>query len=226
MSKFRASYTILNTWASGDYERTVNYYFRLVDFKTPAMVAGNQWHDKWAAEIMATRKMPQVFGGKELTNPIVEQYKKVSIKDWLELSGKIDCLDGKTVYDWKTGKTSSESHASDKQVGIYGVLCTMSGVFVDRGEIHHYDQYKKLSDMSIIWITDKLLKESMEWIETLSSEIHNYFMQNDLYTKFGSRRDTTKLTSLEPNGSPVVAYGDTPSASGTVPPCPKTRSVN
>lgn len=189
-SKFRASYSILNTWASGDYERAVKYYFKLEDFKSPAMLEGQKYHDKWAAEVLANNTIPAIFGGMKLNNPSVEIYKKVALKDWLELSGKIDCLDEPVVYDWKTGKQSSEAYASDRQIGTYGVLCTLSGIYVNRGEIHHYDQYKKQSDMSAVWITDELLKNSLEWIETLSSEIHNYFLQNDLYVKYGHNRLT------------------------------------
>lgn len=187
-NKFRASYSILNAWASGDFERTVKYYFKLEDFKSPAMLAGQQYHEKWAAEVLSKNTTPAVFGGMKLNNPSVEIYKKVALKDWLELSGKIDCLDEPVVYDWKTGKQSSEAYASDRQIGTYGVLCTLSGIYVNRGEIHHYDQYKKQADMSAVWITDELLRDSLEWIETLSSEIHNYFMQNDLYKKFGHNR--------------------------------------
>jgi hypothetical protein len=189
MTKFRASYSLLKVWESGDYERAVKSYFRLEDFTTPAMAEGKAQHEKWAAEIEANKKLPQVFGGKVLKNPIIEKYTKVSIKDWLELSGKLDCLDEDTVYEFKTGKQSSEVYASDKQVGVYGVLCTLSRVMVRKGEIYHYDQYRRQADMSISWITDKMLKDSLDWIETLSSEIHNYFLENDLYSKFNQRRE-------------------------------------
>ena len=186
--KFRASYSILNTWASGDYERTVKYYFKLEQFTSPAMAEGNRYHEQWAAEILANKAFPKIFGERKLNNPVVEKYLKVSIKDWLDLSGKIDCLDAPLVIDWKTGKQSSEAYASAKQVGVYGVLCTLSNIYVDRGEIHHFDQYQNKVDMSQVWITDELLRDSLNWIETLSSEIHNYFLQNDLYVKYGANR--------------------------------------
>ena len=203
MDQFRASYTILNTWASGDYERTIKSYFRLEEFDNKAMADGRDWHNKWAAEVLTTNSIPKIFGDKKLKNPTVEQYMKVQLSDWLELSGKIDCLDEPTIYDWKTGKQSSEAYASDKQVGIYGVLCTMKKIYVDRGEIYHFDQYKKQPDMSVTWITDKLLKDSLNWIETLSSEIHNYFIQNDLYKKYNYMRATRSGEVSVETGTPA-----------------------
>jgi len=55
---------------------------------------------------------------------------------------------------------------------------------VEKAEIHHWDQTTKKHDMSIVWITDEVLKYAYEWIITVGSEMHNYFLVNNLYQRF------------------------------------------
>jgi hypothetical protein len=182
---FRASYSILNMWKSGNWEMAVKAYFKMESFTSEQMADGKIWHDKWRAETEATLCLPEIFGGKKLRKPLVEQKYVVNLHPWLNLVGVIDCLDAPTIYEYKTGKESSESYANSRQIGVYGVLATYAGHYVDRAEIYRYDQYKKQSDMSVVWITEKLLNDSFNWIDTLSSEMHDYFLQNNLYNRFG-----------------------------------------
>ena len=77
MNKFRASYSILNTWASGDTDKAVQFYFGLETVKTPQMAAGTFYHQLWANTITKTKKTPTIFGNKELKNPEVEKYIKL-----------------------------------------------------------------------------------------------------------------------------------------------------
>lgn len=99
--------------------------------------------------------------------------------------GKIDCIDAPIIYEFKTGKQSSEAYASSKQTGVYAVLATRSNIYVDRAEIYHYDQYINKFDMSAVWLTDNVLEDAENWILTLGAEIHEYFEQNKLYDRFG-----------------------------------------
>ena len=39
--------------------------------------------------------------------------------------------------------------------------------------------------MSIVWVTDQLLEETLNWIVTTASEMYTYFTDNDLFNKFG-----------------------------------------
>ncbi len=185
--KFRASYTVLNLWASGNWQRAIESYFRLKDFVTPAMAAGRDYHKKWCEEIKVAKRLPLEFGGKALTAPVCEEKKIVSIYDWLDLSFIIDCYDKPTLYEFKTGKQSSESYASDMQVLVYAVGATISGFYVENAEIHHYDQYLKKHDMSMVWISDQMLKEAHNWIVTLAGEMQTYFLKNGLYERFGNK---------------------------------------
>lgn len=190
-NKFRASYTILDQWNSGNWEMAIKMYFKLDKFTTPQMEEGRQYHKKWAEHIANTKTLPIEFGAKALVAPVAEQKTVVQIDDWLDLVGIIDCYDTPTIYEWKTGKQSSEVYANSHQGGVYAVLGTYSGIYVEKIEIHHYDQYVKKADTSIVWATDTLLQDTHNWIVTIASEMHNYFLMNDLYNKFGRNLQTT-----------------------------------
>ena len=200
--RFRASYTVLNTWASGNWQRAIEQYFHLQDFVTPAMVAGRDYHKTWCEYIEKNKALPLEFGGKKLKAPICEEKKIVTLYDWLDLSFIIDCYDEKTLYEFKTGKQSSEAYASDMQVGVYGVGATYSGLYVDKAEIHHYDQYTKKHDMSVVWVSDNLLEKSHNWIVTLAGEMQNYFLQNGLYERFGNKQ----MLNAEPKPKKVKVH--------------------
>ena len=184
--KIKVSYTILNAWAQGRYEDAIKYFFKLDVIQTPAMLEGKKYHKAWEEEIQKTKKLPEVFGAKQLKNPSPEQYIKVNVNDWIILSGKIDCYDKPTIYEFKTGKQNSEDVARSMQVGVYGVLSTLDKQYADRAEIYCYNQHLKKDNnsMSIVYITDELLKNSLNWIETLSGEIRNYLEQNKLFEKY------------------------------------------
>lgn len=164
----------------------VKQYFKLEKFLTPQMAEGRDWHEKWAKHIMETKTLPVEFGAGILKDPIAEQKTVVQLDDWLELVGVIDCYDNPIIYEWKTGKQSSESYAGSMQGGIYAMLGTLSGKYVEKVEIHHFDQYLKKSDMSIVWVTPELMENAHNWITTLSAEIHTYFNENGLYDRFGA----------------------------------------
>lgn len=183
--KFRASYTVLNTWHSGNWERAIEIYFKLRDFVTPQMKDGRDIHQGWEDYIKAHKALPPELGGKKLINPKPEFKAVVEIYDWLDLVGKIDCFDEPTIIEFKTGKMSSEAYASSMQCGVYGVLATYAGLYAEKIEILHYDQYTKKLDTSYVWLTDEMLKKALNWIETIAGEMHSYFEKEFLYDRFG-----------------------------------------
>jgi len=182
--KIKVSYTILNAWAQGRYDDAIKYFFKLEVIQTPAMLEGSRYHKEWENEIQKTKKLPEIFGSKQLVKPSPEQYIKVDVNPWLVLSGKIDCYDKPTIYEFKTGRQTSDDVIRSKQPGVYGVLSTLNKQYADRAEIYCYNQHTKEKTMAIVYITDKLLKDSLEWVETIAGEMRNYLDQNDLFNKF------------------------------------------
>lgn len=185
--KLRANFSFLSTWASGDWNRAIEGYFKLKTFTTPQMEAGKDFHKKWEDATKETGYLPKVFGDVKISNPLTELYSVVELDDWLLLSGVVDCYDPDfgVIYEYKTGKQSSEAYANTKQPAVYALLLTESGHKPRKIEIHHYDQYKNKSDMSIVWVTPQLIADGLEWVTSLGAEAHNYFVTNSLYEKYG-----------------------------------------
>lgn len=187
--QLKVTYTILNAWKEGRYEDAVKHIFNIPTPKTPAMIAGSKYHEEWEDEIRKTKKLPVIFGSKILIDPKPEQYIKVRVSEWLILSGKIDCYDKPTIYEFKTGKQTSEDVIKSYQPGIYAVLSTLNKQYADRCEIHCYNQHLKNDNktMSIKYLTDDVLKDTLNWIETLASEILCYLEDNKLFDRFTQR---------------------------------------
>jgi len=187
-NKFRASFSVLNAWAKGDWERAVEMYFKLDDFTNQAMEEGKEWHKKWENEIENTSCLPEVFGGARLEKPKTELKLEFQLADWLELVGVVDCYDVEgDVYEFKTGHSSSQSYANSMQTRIYGLLLKLHKQKVRKAIIHRYNQHSKKADCSYLWLTSEQLKNALDWVHTFSSEMHNYLEENDLYKELGNK---------------------------------------
>ncbi len=178
--KFRASFSVLSAWQSGNYDRATEMYFKLKKFATPAMVEGKRLHKEWKKEVDITKCLPKVFGGKKLNNPHTEVKLVKQLDDWLELVGVVDLEDLPTLADYKTGVTPSETYANSMQLKVYQILFPTA----TKAEIYHYNQHTKETDMSIVHLNDKTLEESINWVVTLSGEMHDHFEKNGLYERF------------------------------------------
>lgn len=177
--------TTIHAWATGQYQKAVEHYFKINNYTSEQMADGTALHKEWAEHIAATKTLPPVFGNKPLTDPICEKKYTVQLQPWLKLYGTPDCIDSPVVHEFKSGKRSSESYASSWQTRIYAVLATFAGIYINKAEIHVYDQYQKKSGYSEVWITDQTLRDAQNYIETIAGEIYNYFDQQDIWTKFG-----------------------------------------
>ena len=176
---FRVSYSILSAWASGDYDTALKMYHRIEMEPNEYQIDGKRWHKKWEAETKKTGCMPKVFGGKKLENPITELKIEKDLNEWLQLVGVIDLVDdGKDCFgvDYKTGSIDSSQYSNGWQHSVYQILFPR----MKRFEFHHYNQHKKIVDMSIVHLTDKTLVDGLEWIITQASDMKNYIDNNDL----------------------------------------------
>lgn len=185
MKIFRASYSVLSTWESGNWERAIEMYFKLADYVTPAMVDGREMHKKWEDYAKKNNKMPEVFGGAKLYNPIIEKKHEIQLEDWLEFVFIPDLVDAPNLIDYKTGRSNPSAKAVRTQLGLYAVGLDFFDINVSLGKLYHYNQYTKKVNLDIVCITDKLKAEAREYLYTVSSEMHDYFEKNDLYNKLG-----------------------------------------
>ena len=183
MNKFRASFSVLNLWQSGNYERAVETYFKLKEFTTEAMANGKAWHKEWEAEVNKTGCLPVVFGGQKLINPKTEQKIVKQLDDWLELVGVIDLQhgeNGEVLVDYKTGKTESDNYANSFQPRVYHILVPEAKRF----EFRHFDALTHKTDTSIVHLTPATLNAGIEWVVTMSGEMHSYLVKNELYQRY------------------------------------------
>lgn len=188
-NKFRASYSVLRLWEESRVDDAIKAYFRLDRWVSEQMADGKDWHEKWAEEIRQTSKTPAIFGGRELITPVVEKKIVVPIFDWLDLSFVMDCYASNVLYEWKTGLSNSQDYVRMPQISVYALGCALAELPAKKAEIHHYNQYNKQADMSIIWLTNKLVKSGYDYVLTFASEMHNYFVDNNLYASLGSGID-------------------------------------
>jgi hypothetical protein len=187
--KFRASFTVLNLWDSGNWEEAVKAYFKLPDrFVNKAMADGKAFHEAFEAHINKTKTLPAMFGSAGLRNPKTELKLEVDIYEDMELVGVIDCMTDKEIFEFKTGKTESNNSIYERQVKVYGALAWAKGCRVERANILHYDQYNKNTDISSVWLTEEAIEEALNWVITVGGDIHNYFLKNKLYEKFSPKK--------------------------------------
>lgn len=186
----RASYSILNRWAEGDWQTATEMYFRLREIDSEPMKFGKQKHEEWEQEVIKNSRFPQVFGGRPVNQFKTELKIEKKLTDWLLLVGVVDLWlpDELTIVDWKTGVVTSEQYANGFQPPVYQILLPQAKRF----EIHHFDQYNNHCDMSIGYLTDKTLSSAIDWVLTYGSEMHSYFTENDLYNRFGNREASKK----------------------------------
>lgn len=183
--QIRLSYSIINSWLQGDFDRALGMLFYKPIEPTPAMIEGRKLHEEWEAEGRKTGRMPEVFGPVKLINPLFERETKRErqLNDWLTVAGRLDTLedDGKLGKDYKTGTTPATTYANGKQHKVYKVLYPL----MERFEYHCFNQYlpKDHPDkvtMSIVHLSDTMLEEGVEIILTVGSDIRAYLENNGL----------------------------------------------
>jgi hypothetical protein len=173
----RVSYTLLKLWADGKTSNAIDYYLKRDFEPTKQMIDGKAWHEKWSAESLKTGRLPEVFGGKFLTpDPKIEVKLVVDLADWLQLVGVIDLLDGNTIYEYKTGVTSSTDYAESLQAEVYSILCVKAlKIRPDKAWYLHYNQYTKKIDCSMVWLTDGKITKAAEWVVSVATDMKNEF---------------------------------------------------
>lgn len=181
MTKFRASFSVLNMFASGRVDDAINAYLHKPIEVTPQMKEGGEYHRKWEAEIKRTKKLPDVLGGLPLLNPITEKKIVVEVEPWLDLVGVIDCLDETTIYEFKTGSSMNASaYANTMQGPLYGILTALAGIKTDKIVYRHYNQYTGDAQSYYRWITNSSLKDCHSWLITNAQAMNELLQEQGL----------------------------------------------
>jgi hypothetical protein len=184
--KFRASFSILNSWSLGYCQDAIDMYFKLPRETNKYMEDGIKFHKLWQEYTEKNKKLhPHLSSlNKKLDDPKCELKLEMPINDHIELVGVIDCLDNHTLYEFKSGSKPSSEYANGKQVDVYSLLCEHHGYTPERAMYLHYDQYMKETDGAMVWLTPERRKQALEWIIKVSEEMHEHLLVNKLYEKY------------------------------------------
>lgn len=168
--RLKLSYSLIGIWQRGDINAVIEALNGVWQPPNEAMAYGTQKHKEWESEVNRTKCMPKIFGGQKLINPKTEQYYKVQLSDWLWLSGVIDLEHGEfgeNLVDYKTGHGNANAYSNSLQAGCYKILRPQAKRFVFK----HYNQYEDKTSSSIIYLTDKLLSDSMDKVFSAGCDI-------------------------------------------------------
>lgn len=180
----RASYTYLSLWSAGRWEEAIKAYFKIDKYVSREMAEGLDYHDEWQHHIEKTKTLPAVFGAIPLKAPVCEDKIVIPVYDWLNIVIKPDCVDDPIIHEFKTGTSESSDYARTFQPAVYAVGMVLLKRPVKFVDIHQYNQYSKKSTYSRIVVTERLLKDGLNFIETVGSEMHTYFLEQGLYDKY------------------------------------------
>lgn len=187
----RVSYSILNSWAKGDFDRAIAPYAGTEIEPTEAMEYGKKKHAAWEKESRRTGCLPRRFGGRKLISPQFElNTKKVQkINDWCYLSGVLDVLDGDVAIDYKTGRTPASEYLNSRQHECYQILYPK----IKRFEYHCCNQHLQRKDdgyitVAVAYLSRKTLRDGIEWVLTNAAELREYLINNG----YGDKLDQGK----------------------------------
>ena len=197
MTTVKLSFSILDHWAHGRFEEAISSYLGKEVPPTPYMELGKLFHEKWADEILETKRMPAELGGQKLKNPIVEQkYQKIipmGSRYQILLRGVIDleCEEkiGIIVQDHKCGTGRCSSYVDKLQLDYYKLL--RPNATIGRYACHNpykceaLCQKKKLKKhecygYGIKFLTEKNAEDALNHIITYGGEIIQYLEANNM----------------------------------------------
>lgn len=175
MQKLRVSYSLLDIFSKGRVDDAVRMYLRLPGFTSPALEDGKLYHKRWEEEIMATKTIRIGRTVFNLKNPRTEEKHLIPYNKWWDLSGVIDCVDGDSFYEFKTGKSTSLDYASSYQVPFYFLMYDLLKKPKKQAFIIHYNQHTKEGDVMKLWGGEMMLERAKNFIDTIAPDVYDYF---------------------------------------------------
>lgn len=169
------SFTVFDAWQNSNEEQLLDNLLKRDKPKTEPLLFGIKMHGEWQREVDTTKAIPKALGGEKLNNPTTELFlqRLIELDDGLTvmLRGKLDCKDGATAYDWKTGKKPANDYVADSyQHKVYQVLAPELNEFVYRC----LNQYTGEVTAAQVELDDASLQAGLQFCIENSREITNY----------------------------------------------------
>jgi hypothetical protein len=180
MKKIRLSHTLMSLWERGDYSDAVSTYFHLDRPITQPMRDGRRIHEEIEDHINKTGQFPEWFFNYPLVDPEAEKVVTVSYNELFDVKGLFDCIDGKTMFEFKTGRSDSLTWARTYQIPLYFLIAELAGIDVDKCFLIRWNQYEKKRDFCIVHNSEAIREKARNFVDSVGPEIHRYFEQEGL----------------------------------------------
>lgn len=168
----RVSYSMLAAWEHGEYDAAIAMYLgepapMRMEVIQIAMEAGSAFHAAWEAETNVTKRLPAVFGGKQLNNPEPEVKIVKKLNSWLSLSGVLDLRDVPDLYEYKSGAAPARVYANGHQHGVYQILDPR----LKRAHYFAFNQHTGTVTYEIVHLRESTIIQTANWIISIASEM-------------------------------------------------------
>ena len=181
MKKIRLSQSLINYWERGDVQGAINCYFHIDKGTTRQMEEGRKYHEDIANSIDKTGKTPEYMAfNYDFKDSETEKAITVPYNEICDVKGIIDCLDGKNMFEWKTGVSGSADWARTNQLPLYFMICDLAGIEVTSAYVVHYNQYTEKTDYTIVHNSEKLIEKGRNIVDSVCYEIRDYFNEQGL----------------------------------------------
>ena len=178
--KLRLSYSLINLWSEGKIEQALSTYYHMEQGLTEAMKSGKEIHKDIENTIKTAGQLPAYLSPIKLLAPKSEFVLTVPYNEQFDLKAIIDCLDGKTLYEFKTGVTESLAWSAFHQIPFYFLVCGLSGLEVEKAMLLHYNQHEKTSDFVQIWNGPRQIERARNFVDSIAPEILEFFTKEGL----------------------------------------------
>lgn len=180
MITVKLSYSIINAWASGQYEQAVSYYLGKDFPATAAMELGRVKDDQWSNYAVKHKEIHPEIGGGKLSDPKVQiKYEKIipfSDEYQILLRGVPDTTDGGELYEYKCGMTTAGQYIDKLQMDFYKLL--KPDLFI--GYYLCFNPYNNTYTKGIKYLNRSNAETAMEHIITYGGEIIDYLQAQKL----------------------------------------------
>ena len=202
MKTIKLSYSILDAWARGDYERAVSYYLGDPIPPTDAMKLGAMKHKQWERHTKSFGTLHDDFDGGKLQRPITEKkYEKIiplSDDYRILIRGVVDLehIEDNVVVieDYKCGKTPASDYVDGFQLSYYKLLRPRA----ERGVYRCFNPYTEEVTKGIRFLDERDAREALEHIITHGGEMIQYLESQRLVRDYRGKSKKKKRGKIQP----------------------------
>ena len=180
MKKLRLSNSLINSWLRGNPDEVIATYFHLDRPKSKALEDGIKIHEDLEKHITKYNSFPDWFFDGPLLMPECEKKVIVEYNEMFDLSGVFDCIDGRTLYEFKSGVQNSLTWVGKDQIPLYFLIAELAKIDLDKVYLIHYNQHTKEKDFAVMWNSPSLVEKGRNIVDSYGPEIHAFFESEGL----------------------------------------------